>query len=161
MNWVLVLGSSTPRLRVGTSLWPVRNGVTAEGEQWVSWLKLHLLLPITPIANMTPLEPSPTPSMENCLPRNLSLGPKRLGTAALHGMREGVSRGRARGVACIAGPPLRGAECREQAQYPLYTPAPSFSEMAIRLFLFGWLIFVFLNLFGPEFASITHAHSYF
>ena len=78
---------------MGTSLWPVRNGVTAEGEQRVSWLKLHLLLPITLIANMTPFEPSPTPSMENWLPRNPSLGPKRLGTGALHGVREGVCPG--------------------------------------------------------------------
>ena len=44
---------------MGTSLWPVRNGVTAEGEQRVSWLKLHLLLLITLIANLNHPPPHP------------------------------------------------------------------------------------------------------
>lgn len=90
----------------------------------MSWLKLHLLLPITPIANVTPFEPSPTPSMENWLPQDPSLGPKRLRTAALHGVREGVCPG-VGPEWWLACPPLCVAECREQAPHPLTCLLPA------------------------------------
>ena len=57
--------------------------------------KCHLLLPITP-----PPSPRTPPPWKNCLPRNWSLVPKRLGTAVLGHLGEKESRT----------PTLRGAK---------------------------------------------------
>ena len=83
---------------------------------------------------------------------------------SLCGVRVGVSRGRARGVASVACPLLRWSCVQRAFIGPLLLPtlwfcSPGSSKLAVGLFGF-----FFLNLFVsfcPEFALTAHACSYF
>ena len=81
--YYLEQGSPTPRPWTGTSPRPVRN--RPHSRRWAAGerVKLHLCSP--PLA--LPPGPSPAPGtlvrQKNCLPRNRSLVPKRLGAAGL------------------------------------------------------------------------------
>ena len=83
----LVQGSPAPGPRTSVGPWPVRNQA-AQQEVSGRRLKLHLPLPIAHITASTipphPPPPAPRPGLwKNCLPRNWSLVPERLGSAAL------------------------------------------------------------------------------
>ena len=70
-----------------------------------------------------------------------------------------MPRGWARGVACIAGPPLCGAECREHPVYKGYCACSQLLRNGKQVVLV-WLVgFCLFESFGPEFAPITHAYS--
>ena len=92
-GWTLDQGSPIPGPRTGTSLRPVRNRAAQQevsGGIQQSFIcrfpSLALPWTIPPITRITSL-PNPLPPQpclwKNCLPRNWSLVPKRLGTTAL------------------------------------------------------------------------------
>ena len=75
-------GSPTCGLWTGTGPWPVRNQPHGRRKQQAS---VRSFICRSPSLALLPEPSPPTPrrSVENCLPRNWSLVPKRLGTAGL------------------------------------------------------------------------------
>ena len=73
-------GSPTPSLQTGTSLRPVRNQATQQEVSGGQASKASSAAPHCSYYRLNHLHPHP---WKNCLPRNWSLLPKRLGTTAM------------------------------------------------------------------------------